>query len=195
MKYQAVIGICIALPIAWLASTNVVPAQNVKGPEYTEDGQVKLPLSWRTKWIFIGSPLTPNGLNDGKASFPEFHNVYIEPSAYAAYRKTRKFPEGTQILKELQLVERSDDPNGSATEPSGVGYFPGKLNGVDFTVKDIKRFPKAPGGWAYFNFGHHAPPYPKSAKAQPNEACAACHEASAGDDMVFDEFYSILKAD
>ena len=134
-------------------------------------------------------------LNGGKASFPEFHNVYIEPMAYAAYKKSGKFPEGTQLLKELQLLERSDNKDGSADEVSGVGYFPGKLNGVDFAVKDKKRFPNGPGGWAYFNFGHHAPPYASTAKAQPNEACAACHQANAGEDMVFDQFYSILKAD
>jgi hypothetical protein len=32
--------------------------------------------------VFVGSPLTPNALNGGKANFPEFHNVYIEPGSY-----------------------------------------------------------------------------------------------------------------
>jgi hypothetical protein len=42
--------------------------------------------------VFVGSPLTPNALNDGKANFPEFHNVYIEPSSYEIYKKTGEFP-------------------------------------------------------------------------------------------------------
>ena len=30
------------------------------------------------KWVFVGAPLTPNALNNGKANFPEYHHVYIE---------------------------------------------------------------------------------------------------------------------
>src|SRR4051812_45231245 len=45
-------------------------------PEYLPDGQLVLPKNWRS-WVFVGAPLTPNALNNGKASFPEFHNVYI----------------------------------------------------------------------------------------------------------------------
>src|SRR5215470_4972223 len=29
------------------------------------------------KWVFVGAPLTPNALNNGKANFPEYHHVYI----------------------------------------------------------------------------------------------------------------------
>ena len=25
------------------------------------------------EWVFVGAPLTPNALNDGKAGFPEYH--------------------------------------------------------------------------------------------------------------------------
>ena len=58
---------------------------------------------WRT-WFFVGAPTTPNALNGGKANFPEFHNVYIQPWAYAMYKKTNEFPEGTIMAKELQLT-------------------------------------------------------------------------------------------
>ena len=47
-------------------------------PEYTSDGDLKLPKNWR-RWVFVGAPLTPNALNGGKANFPEYHNVYMEP--------------------------------------------------------------------------------------------------------------------
>jgi hypothetical protein len=71
------------------------------GPKWTSNGELKLPVNYHN-WIFLGSPLTPNALNNGKASFPEFHNVYIHPEAYKAYHKTGEFPEGTIMLKELQ---------------------------------------------------------------------------------------------
>jgi hypothetical protein len=77
--------------------------------------------------VFVGSPLTPNALNDGKANFPEFHNVYIELGSFALYEKTRKFPEETFFFKELQLTLRGQNPDGSRTEASGRGYFPGAI--------------------------------------------------------------------
>jgi hypothetical protein len=36
--------------------------------------------------VLVGSPLTPNALNDNKANFPEFHNVYIEPGSHEIYK-------------------------------------------------------------------------------------------------------------
>jgi hypothetical protein len=48
--------------------------------------------------------LTPNGLNNGKANFPEYHNVYIQAQNVDAYLKTGQFPEGTVIIKELTRV-------------------------------------------------------------------------------------------
>ena len=55
------------------------------------------------------APLTPNALNAGNAPFPEFHNVYVEPSAFAAYEDTGTWPEGTQIAKELTSVRENDN--------------------------------------------------------------------------------------
>lgn len=40
-------------------------------------GKMKLPTGYR-KWVFVGAPLTPNALNNGKANFPEYHHVYVE---------------------------------------------------------------------------------------------------------------------
>ena len=100
-------------------------------PQYTESGDLKLPENsvWRD-WVFVGSPLTPNALNGGQANFPEYHNVYIEPGSYEIYRKTGEFPDGTFFFKELQLTKGpSENPDGSRTEPSGRGYFPGEFNG------------------------------------------------------------------
>jgi hypothetical protein len=53
------------------------------------------------EWIFVGSPLTSNALNDGHANFPEYHNIFIEPCAYEAYETTGVFPDGTIFYKEL----------------------------------------------------------------------------------------------
>ena len=159
------------------------------GPQWTTDGRLQLPQGYH-RWVFLGAPLTPHGLNDGKAGFPEFHNVYVQPEAYQAYRETGAFPEGTILLKELQLTLPGTYPDGSRNESSGRGYFPGKANGVDISVKDSQRFADT-NGWGFFNFGHHAPPYEQTAALQPKEACAGCHEANATD-MVFRRFYTAI---
>jgi hypothetical protein len=159
-------------------------------PEYTASGDMKLPTNWR-QWIFVGDPLTPDALNGGHANFPEYHNVYIEPGSYAIYKKTGVFPEGTIFVKELQLtLKPEENPDGSRTEPSGRGYFPGDFNGADVTVKDTKRFAES-GGWGYFNFNHHEPKA-LSAKVKAESECAFCHIASAKRDEVWTQFYRIL---
>src|SRR5215468_1930952 len=108
-------------------------------PQYTASGELILPKNFH-EWVYVGSPLTPNALNNGKAGFPEFHNVYIEPCSYAQYKKTNIFPEGTIFFKELQLtLPPAQHPDGSQTQLSGRGYFPGAWNGADVTVKDTKR--------------------------------------------------------
>lgn len=158
-------------------------------PEYTASGDLILPKNFH-EWVYIGSPLTPNALNGGTANFPEFHNVYIEPGAYKIYQKTHEFPEGTILFKELQLTLPGDNSDGSLIEPSGRGYFPGKYNGADVTVKDSKRF-AATNGWGYFNFNHHEPKAP-TAKVKSKEECAYCHIANAKKDEVWTQFYPLL---
>jgi hypothetical protein len=158
-------------------------------PEYTANGDLLLPKNWR-HWVFVGSPLTPNALNGGKANFPEFHNVYIEPGSFAIYEKTGKFPEGTIFFKELQLTLKGENADGSRTEPSGRGYFPGPFNGADVTVKDTKRYPGT-DGWGYYNF-HHYEPKAKTASVRPKSECAYCHMASAKKDDVWTQFYPML---
>ena len=168
----------------------VIPAKARQLPQYTASGDLKLPTDWH-EWVFVGSPLTPNGLNDGKANFPEYHNVYIEPGSYAIYKETGVFPEGTIFFKELQLTTKPDEyPDGSSTQPSGRGYFPGDFNGADVTVKDSERF-AASGGWGYFNFNHHEPKA-MTAKVKAKGECAYCHMASAKRDDVWTQFYRIL---
>ena len=90
-------AVVLALPFAGLGTVaDATVSQAVERAQFTSDGQAVRPDGWRS-WIYVGAPLTPNALNGGEAPFPEFHNVYIEPSAFEAYQRTGEFPEGTQI--------------------------------------------------------------------------------------------------
>jgi hypothetical protein len=164
----------------------IAEAEEQSYAKFNRQGELIQPEGWR-EWVYIGTPLTPNSLNKPEAAFPEFHSVYIDPKSWDHYKKTGKFREGTVIAKELSLV-------GSTKAVSGNGFFMGEFSGFEIAYKSKERFPKEPGNWAYFTFGHHAPPYATTAKAQPTAACAACHQASAAEDMVFSQYYPVLRA-
>ena len=57
-------------------------------------------MSYR-RWVYVGTPLTPNDLNPPEAPFPDFHNVYIHPDDFDYYGRTGEFQEGTVLIKEL----------------------------------------------------------------------------------------------
>jgi Cytochrome P460 len=154
--------------------------------EFTADGKLKQPVGYR-EWVYIGTPLTPNELNDGEASFPEFHEVYIDPESFAHYKKTGKFRDGTILVKELSSV-------GSKKAPSGNGYFQGEFTGLETAIKDSKRFKDEPGNWAYFTFGHKYPLKTEVAKSAV-ALCNQCHQDNAAKtDWVFSRYYPGLRA-
>jgi hypothetical protein len=157
----------------------------------TKDGNLVLPSGFR-EWVFIGGPITPNALNDGKAEFPEVHDVYIERENLRCYQKHGNFPEGTVVVKELVLTQRGKYPHGSIDTSLGRGYFPGSLNGLDVMVKDSKHFGDT-NDRGFCTFGHHAPAYEPTAKVMSVGQCAYCHIAGvAKTDMVWVQFYPLL---
>ena len=115
------------------------------GPAYTQDGRLILPTGHR-KWVFIGAPLTPNGLNGGKAGFPEYHHVYVQEKNLEAYQRDGVFPEGTVIVKELVLLKEADYPDGSSDSPSGRGLEPESLMAWMSLSRTASVTPKRTGG-------------------------------------------------
>ena len=150
---------------------------------FNKDGELLIPRNYR-EWIFVGSPVTPKDMNDGNPAFPEFHNVYIDPTSWVHWKKTGEFRDGTIIVKELVSV-------GTKQSASGNGYFQGEYLGIAATVKDSKRFAERPNNWAYFGFESYES---KSAAPQADESCNACHNANAAEDNVFTQHYPVLRA-
>lgn len=161
---------------------------STQAEEYTiKDGKLDRPTGYR-EWIYVGTPVTPNDMNDGKAAFPEHHNVYIDPESWKHWKKTGEFREGAILIKELVSV-------GAKLAVSGNGYFQGEFIGLEAVIKSKKHFPDEPGNWAYFSFStpdHKA--LTPTAEAFPTEACNVCHAASAADDFVFTQYYPVLRA-
>jgi hypothetical protein len=190
IKKRIVIFLNLTIAAVFMSSIFVSLASAEKSKsrfyEFDGSGNLKQPMGYR-EWIFVGSPLTPNDMNNGKAAFPEFHHVYIPHEQFKVYKRTGAFPDGTILVKELLSV-------GKKQAPSGKGYFNGDFIGLEATIKDTKRFKNEPGNWAYFSFTTPiGQPHKKTAKSFDKNKCNFCHQAFAKDDWVFTQYYPVLK--
>ena len=194
-RTSVIAGIAVVAVIAGLSYMLTGPAvppasAQPKAPaalvEFTADGKLKQPVGYR-KWVYVGEVITPNDMNGGQATFPEFHSVYMDPESFAYYEKTGKYRDGTVLIKELSSV-------GSKEAPSGKGYFQGEFTGLEAAIKDSKRFKDEPDNWAYFSFGHK---YPLKAEVAKNAvaSCSQCHQDNAKKTgLVFSQYYPVLPA-
>jgi hypothetical protein len=163
----------------------VAHAATVSGPSYDADGALVRPRGWRS-WVAVGSSLGlvyRPGLD--QSGHGPFGNVYVEPSAYAAYQASGEFPEGTMLAL---AIHGSTEPDTASPIGHG-GVFQGKLIALEASVKDSAQFED---GWAYFDFGG-GDEFEETAEAQPTDGCFACHAQHASDDNVFVQFYPVLR--
>jgi hypothetical protein len=185
IKTFSKLSVCYALLVGLTAA---LISNGVYAEEYfnIKNGELERPTGFR-EWIYVGTPVTPNELNNGQAAFPEHHNVYIDPKSWAHWKKTGEFRDGTILMKELVSV-------GSKAAVSGSGYFQGDFIGLEATIKSKKHFPNEPGNWAYYSFSNpDLKTLNETAKAFPAASCNGCHAGAAADDFVFTQYYPVLR--
>jgi len=173
-------------------------AKGGSGPEYNEKGELKRPVGYET-WVFVGSNLgieygdgaakdKPAEKKTSEKKRPDkganFHNVYINPEAYARYIETGTFPEKTVFVLDIFKAEERE-PRKVVAE----GLFPGAHSGTAVAVKNSARPDGSKTDWAYYDFGLEA----KTAKAFADKACYDCHLEHADDDNVWVQFYPTLR--
>jgi hypothetical protein len=147
---------------------------------FAPDGSVQLPNGYRA-WVHIGTRIKVGGKNilDGKdLTTPQVLDAYVEPTAYAAYQKTGKWPDGTQLVKEISEIKTGqgcDPTTYLCTTPLGTGIFQEKYTGIGMMVKDTKRYPSDPGNWGYFAFFRHGQAYDRTAALRSQDKCSLCH--------------------
>jgi len=108
-----------------------------------------------------------------------FDNVFVDPVALRAFRRTGAWPEGTVLVKE----GREGLTKGSINQS---GQYQGEpVLSLELHVKDRARFP---GGWAFFAFDGSGPATRIPATAQ----CYNCHQAHGAVDTTFVQFYPTL---
>ena len=172
-------ALAVALAVLPLEpSSGSAPTPPPFSPRFNGDALVQ-PTGYDT-WPIVGSSLglSYSGRPDNGPG--TFHRVYMNPSAYEAFKKTGQFPEGTTfVLESYEAQEKKSIAQGGYTEVARVG--------LDASVKDRSRYPD---GWAYFNFDNGAAP---TAKAFPDSRCHSCHLAHGEKDSVFVQFYPNLR--
>ena len=155
-----------------------VPAAETAGPEFTSDGQMKLPEHYR-EWIYLstGFDMSYSPAMQGM-DHHMFDNVFVNPEAYRAFMETGKWPDKTVFVLEARRAEG----RGSINQK---GNFQGsEIMGLEVHVKD-SRFA---GNWAFFGFGES-----KTAKMTPTTAnCYSCHSEHGAVDTTFVQFYPTL---
>jgi hypothetical protein len=159
----------------------VAPAPSAPSavPEYTGDGQMKLPEHYR-EWVYLSTGFdmsyNPNGM---QMDHHMFDNVFVNPEAYRAFVETGRWPDKTMFMLEVRRAEG----RGSINQKGN--YQGSDVMGLEVHVKDEARFP---GKWAFFGFDEG-----KTAKMTPTTAsCYSCHSEHAAVDTTFVQFYPTL---
>jgi hypothetical protein len=113
-----------------------------------------------------------------------FHNIYLQPEAFAEFSRTGTYPEGAMLVMEVVKP-------GTHASINKQGVFQAQVLGIEVGVKDSKRF--GSDKWAYFKFFTNDGKALNEAKAYPREACWSCHNQHGAADNTFAQFYPVLR--
>jgi hypothetical protein len=150
------------------------------GPRFTADGALVPPSNYR-EWVYLSSGLDMS-YSDGAAmrGHSMFDNVFVDPAAWAAFKRTGHWPDKTMFVMEA----RGASSKGSINKQ---GQFQTEnLMGLEMHVRDEARFK---GGWGFFALAGDAP-----VRVLPSSAeCYSCHLAHGAVDTTFTQFYPTAK--
>src|SRR5690349_9741468 len=100
------------------------------GPAYTSDGQLEVPQDYR-EWIYLSSGFDMSYTPGAQATGHHvFDNVFVNPSAYQAFRKTGSWPDKTILVLEVRDARQKGSINQRGS------YQDAGIKGLEFHVKD-----------------------------------------------------------
>jgi hypothetical protein len=198
IRITALAAIAILASIALATS---VRSQSGTVPQYTSGGELVTPSGFET-WVFVGSNLglaykhelpVTTAKESAQADAQVFHNIYINPEAYAYFKEKHEFPELTMLVMEI-FTAADKEPK----DVLSAGVYNDQRIGLQVAVKD-SRHPSQPSNspWAYYipQDWQDEPDHPlaPSSKAFDSRACESCHAAHASLDHVWVQFYPTLR--
>jgi hypothetical protein len=149
------------------------------------DGKLRVPADYRTSYNFLGSW----AVADGAGKTPnQLHVVYASPGTIAAYRKDKRFPDGSVLVKEVFQATTGPMKTGTVSRAQ-------TLKGWFVMVKDSKD--SHPGnalwgdGWAWSWFDADNPSKTTSTNYRVN--CLTCHVPARATDWIYVQGYPQLE--
>lgn len=156
----------------------VTPAGAGEGPNYTANGELKMPERYR-EWIFLTSGLDMSySATAAAAGHSMFDNVFVNPSAYRAFQETGTWLDKTTLVLEVRGAEGASSINKRGHTQSQ------EVMGIEVHVKDAK----LEGGWGFYEYDGSGTAKPVKRPA----SCYECHEGHAAVDSTFVQFYPTL---
>lgn len=170
------VSILLLIPAGFLLKAAPAPS----APEYTSDGELKLPQNYR-QWVYVtsGFDMSYNPGATAQMDHHMFDNVFVNREAYSAFLSNGTWPDRTMLVLENRMAEGKASINQH-------GNFQGTdVMGIEIHVKDEARFP---GKWAFFIFDNA-----KTATMVPTDMpCYSCHAQHGAVDTTFVQFYPTL---
>lgn len=164
-----IVGLATAMALV-LAAPDFLPAGEGAAPIFG----IEMPPGYRD-WRLISVAHEEGDLNDLRAILG--NDVAIE-----AYRKgTLPFPDGTIIARLAWRYVSSEENNEAFGRAQSFVAGP-PVNGVQFMVKDSKKFAST-GGWGFAQFNDGEP-----AAEAVHQNCFRCHEPAKARDFVFTRY-------
>lgn len=168
----------VATVLVFSAAFFQYPTPSSSVPEYTSDGQLKMPEHYRD-WVYLTTGFDMSYNPAMRMGHDMFDNVFVNREAYKAFVETGTWPDKTVLV----LEARRGESKGSINQQGS--YQGTDVMAVEVHVKDEGRFP---GKWAFFGFDDA-----KTAKMIPTSMdCYSCHAEHAAVDTTFVQFYPTL---
>jgi cytochrome P460 len=194
--------------LAWMATATWVhgqasgaaKCQSSTVPSYDPaSGDLCTPVGFET-WVFVGSNLglaykhnlpVTNTRESARADTQVFHNIYITPQAYDAFRTTGEFAELTMLVMEVFLAADK-----APKDVLSQGVYNGERVALQVAVKNSNRPGPHTKPWAYYIPQDQQDPdhiLNDTSPAFDDDSCESCHKAHASKDNVWVQFYPTLR--
>src|SRR6266568_7317721 len=143
MRTQTKIALLAATVLFSLMALNQTATAPSGGPEYTSDGELKLPENYR-EWVYLSTGFDMSySPSASQMDHHMFDNVFVNPEAHKSFLEKGTWPDKTILVLEV----RGAGGKGSINQK---GKFQStERMGLEAHVKDEARFP---GKWAFFGF-------------------------------------------
>ena len=180
-----VVGLLVLLSLAANGQTDPAATDPAAEAVVDANGNLRVPAQYRTSYQFLGSWAVADGV--GKSP-NQLHVVYASPSTIAAYRRDKRFPDGSVLVKEVFQTATGPMKTGTVSRAQ-------TLKGWFVMVKDSKDSHAGNAlwgdGWAWSWFDADNPLKTTSTNYRVN--CLPCHVPARATDLVYVQGYPPLE--